>query len=258
MITLIPDITFGPPVREFVDLLTDGLAKAGLTNLLRLASSGSSLQDAILGLRPHAVVAMAQLSDEETLRLKRQGVHVLGFIPSAQAAVDLEIGRLQAAHLKSQGYDQIVAVRPMDKREKYSAPHRVDGVIQFGGRNDMVVLPTLEIGLTSHEALAALDSLPVGRVGMACYNDDVALAIVGAAQRRGLGIPGDVGVIGVDNSVVARASTPTISTIDISNEVNARELIGHILSGDQLEVEPESMSEHISGLKVIARESTGA
>ncbi|WP_189016563.1 LacI family DNA-binding transcriptional regulator [Paenarthrobacter histidinolovorans] len=258
VITLIPDITFGPPVREFVDLLTDGLAKAGLTNLLRLASSGSSLQDAILGLRPHAVVAMAQLSDEETLRLKRQGVHVLGFIPSAQAAVDLEIGRLQAAHLKSQGYDQIVAVRPMDKREKYSAPHRVDGVIQFGGRNDMVVLPTLEIGLTSHEALAALDSLPVGRVGMACYNDDVALAIVGAAQRRGLGIPGDVGVIGVDNSVVARASTPTISTIDISNEVNARELIGHILSGDQLEVEPESMSEHISGLKVIARESTGA
>jgi DNA-binding LacI/PurR family transcriptional regulator len=257
VITLIPDITFGPPIREFVDLLTEGLAKAGLTNLLRLASSENTLQDAILGLRPHAVVALAPLREDEVSRLQHQGVHVIGPPQLAQASVDTEIGRLQAEHLRSHGYRRIVAVRPLSKREQFSAPNRASGVVEFGRLHDMYVLPTVEIDLTSKEALKAVRSFPSGKIGVACYNDETALAVLGAAQRLGLDVPGDVGIIGVDNSAVAHASTPTITTININLEMNVRELISHILSGQQLEVSRETMREYVRGLEVVTGETTG-
>ena len=257
VITLIPDITFGPPVREFVDLLTEGLAKSGLTNLLRLSSSEHTLQDAIVGLRPHAIVAMAQLSPEEASRLKDQGIQVIGQSQTVQIAADRAIGRLQAEHLQSRGYTRVAPVRPRSKREQINAPHREAGVIEHCRLHNMEVLPTLEVGLSSDEAMKAVRTLPAGRVGLACYNDEVALAMLGAAQREGLSVPAAVGVMGVDNSVIARASTPTITTVNMNLELNVRELISRIISGHDLQVPAEEMDEYLKGLEVVPGETTG-
>lgn len=257
VITLIPDINFGPPVREFMDLLTEGLAKAGFTNLLRLSSSEHSLQDAIMGLRPQAVVALSQLSTEEKIRLKELGIRVIGETQDVQTASDRALGGLQAEYLRSQGYNRIAAVRPRAKREQLNAPHREAGIVHYGRLHDMEVLPTLEIGLSSVEALSAVESLPPGRVGLACYNDEVALAMLGAAQRLGLGIPSDVGIIGVDNSVVARAFTPTITTINIDLRLNVRELISRIVAGQDLPVPEESMGDYLQGFEVVPGGTTG-
>jgi DNA-binding LacI/PurR family transcriptional regulator len=251
VITLIPDITFGPTVREFVDLLTEGLAKEGLTNLLRLSSSEDSLQDAVLGLRPHSIVTMAPLRPEDIERLEKQGIYVIGQSQAFQAAADMAIGRLQAEHLLGQDYKRIAVVRPRSKREQYSAPEREKGVLEYGGLHAMEVLPTLEIGLTSDEALKAVRSLPAGRVGLACYNDEVALAILGAALREGVSIPAEMGIIGVDNSVIARASTPTITSISMDLELNVRELVSHVVSGQELRLPPEATDEYARGFTVI-------
>jgi DNA-binding LacI/PurR family transcriptional regulator len=258
VITLIPDITFGPTVREFVDLLTAGLAKEGLTNLLRLSSSEDSLQDAVLGLRPHSIVTMAQLQPEDIKRLQDQGVHVVGQSQAFQEAADTAIGRLQAEHLRSQGYTRIAAVRPRSKREQYSAPQREKGVLEHGSLHGLEVLPTLEVGLTSDEALKAVRRLPTGRVGLACYNDEVALAMLSAALREGVRVPTDLGIIGVDDSVIARASTPTISSVSIDLELNVRELINHIVSGQELPSRPAVADEFMSGFRVVVRETTGS
>jgi DNA-binding LacI/PurR family transcriptional regulator len=115
----------------------------------------------------------------------------------------------------------------------------------------MEVLPTLEIGLTSDEALKAVRSLPAGRVGLACYNDEVALAILGAALREGVSIPAEMGIIGVDNSVIARASTPTITSISMDLELNVRELVSHVVSGQELRIPPEATDEYARGFTVI-------
>ncbi|WP_416416379.1 LacI family DNA-binding transcriptional regulator [Paenarthrobacter aromaticivorans] len=258
VITLIPDITFGPPVREFVDLLTEGLAKVGLTNLLRLSSSEQTLQDAIVGLRPHAIVAMAHLSPEEASRLTDQGIQVIGQSQAVQIAADKAIGRLQAGHLQAQGYSRIVAVRPRSKREQINAPHREAGVLEYCRLHNLDVLPTLEIDLSSEEAVKAVRSLPSGRVGLACYNDEVALAMMGACRHLGLSVPGAVGVIGVDNSVIARASTPTITSVNMNLELNVRELISHIVSGQDLQVPDGAMDEYLRGLEIVPGETTGS
>lgn len=258
VITLIPDITFGPAVREFVDLLTDGLAKAGLTNLLRLSSSEDSLQDAVLGLRPHSIVTMAQLRPEDAARLKEQGIPVIGQSQDFQRFADAAIGRLQAEHLQLQGYTRIAAVRARSKREQFSAPHREEGVSEYAGTHGLEILPTVEVGLTSDEALRAVRGLPAGRIGLACYNDEVALAMLGAALREGVRVPTEIGIVGVDNSVIARASTPTITSVSIDLELNVRELINHILSGQELEILADARNDFVSGFRVVSRETTGA
>ena len=258
VITLIPDINFGPPIRDFMDLLTDGLAKAGLTNLLQLASSGQTLQNAVLGLRPHAVVALAQLSRQEAALLKEQGIRVIGQAHDVQTAVDTAIGALQAEHLRSLEYDRIVAVRPLSQREQLNAPHREAGLVEYGRAHDMEVLPTIEIGLTSEEALESVRSLPPGRVGLACYNDELALAMLGAAQRLGLSVPEVVGVIGVDNSVVARSFTPRITSVNIDLQLNVRELISAVVAGQELHVPEESIGEYLRGLNVVLGETTAS
>ena len=256
IITLIPDITFGLPLRDFVDLLTEGLSQAGFTNLLRLASSENTLQDAVLGLRPHALVTLAPLSPEEILRVEREGVRVVSFGEESQSSVDAEIGRVQVRHLAARGYDRVVAVRPRAKREQLNAPHRERGVVTEGVRIGLDVLPTLELDLTSADVLAALDSLPEQPIGVACYNDDVALAVLGAAQRLGRKVPEDIGIIGVDNTTIARAFTPPLTTIALNVVPNIRELVRHIVSGEELAVTEKTIREQLAGIEIVAGQTT--
>ncbi|WP_229785212.1 substrate-binding domain-containing protein [Paenarthrobacter histidinolovorans] len=200
---------------------------------------------------------MAHLSPEEASRLKDQGIQVVGQSPAVQIAADRAIGRLQAEHLQAKGYSRIVAVLPRSKREQINAPHREAGVLEYSRLHNLDVLPTLKIDLNSEEAVRAVRTLPAGRVGLACYNDEVALAMLGAARHVGLSVPGAVGVIGVDNSVIARASTPTITSVNMNLDLNVRELISHIVSGQDLQVPDGELDEYLRGLEVVPGDTTG-
>lgn len=54
-----------------------------------------------------------------------------------------------------------------------------------------------------------------GPVGVACCNDDVALAVLAAARALNRRTPEDVAVVGVDHTPVGQLWSPPLTTIDV-------------------------------------------
>ncbi|MBR8742853.1 LacI family DNA-binding transcriptional regulator [Nocardiopsis sp. MG754419] len=70
--------------------------------------------------------------------------------------------------------------------------------------------PTEEGGRAVVEQVVA-----TGATAVLAHNDLVAFGLVRRAAELGLGVPGDLSVIGVDNSHVARYSSPALTTVDM-------------------------------------------
>jgi DNA-binding LacI/PurR family transcriptional regulator len=53
------------------------------------------------------------------------------------------------------------------------------------------------------------------RYGICCYNDEVAVAVLGAAADLNLSVPGQVALVGADRTHVGQLISPRLTTIDI-------------------------------------------
>ncbi|MBI4900174.1 MAG: LacI family DNA-binding transcriptional regulator [Actinobacteria bacterium] len=243
VITLIPDVTIGPPLRELIDLITQELATAGYTNLLRLASTGASFEDAVLGLRPMGVVSLAPLSPDQRTRLEAQNVRVVEQSLEVQIAIDGAIGRLQAAHLGRMGYSRIAAAMPLIPRELPFATARAQGVRDWCEAEGVQVVDTLHIDMARGAMSHPTTMFGHAQLGVAAYNDDVAMAVVGAASKAGLRVPADIGVIGVDNADFGGVSSPTLSTIKLDLALSSHAIVEALVRGDGL---PTSSLEDLS------------
>ena len=88
--------------------------------------------------------------------------------------------------------------------------------------------------------------------GIFARNDSFAAIALQAIKGEGLSIPGDVSVVGFDNSELSRFTHPALTTMEIYRQWVAREAVAAIvgMSGDEKPVP--------SGRKttLIVREST--
>lgn len=83
------------------------------------------------------------------------------------------------------------------------------------------LLPELELVLSGptttvggREAAAALLDLDTPPTAIFCFNDQMAMGVYQAAQARGLSIPNDLSVVGVDNlEIIAGALEPGLTTV---------------------------------------------
>lgn len=237
VLTLIPDITFGPRLRELVDDVTRDLADAGVTNLLRFASSSTPFEDAVLALRPRGVWNLASFTPEQRDRLTEQGANLVEQSPQAQAAIDREIGAFQAQRLAEAGYDVVGPAVPTDFREMPFADARAEGALKWCAENGLATAPTLHVDLRRGGPTAAAELLRASRLGIAAYNDDVALAVLGAAAIAGRRVPDDLGVIGVDDTTVAAIATPSIATVSFAFEFSENEIVRALLLGGAADAE---------------------
>jgi LacI family transcriptional regulator len=76
--------------------------------------------------------------------------------------------------------------------------------------------------LWGHAAIDRLWSAPGPKPdGIFCGNDQIARGVIDALRERGVGVPGDVSVVGFDNwEIVAAQTRPPLTTVDM----NLREL----------------------------------
>ena len=244
VITLVPDMAFSRYFRDLVGELTRRLAGYGYTNLLRLASSGALLEDAVLSLRPFCVVAVAPLPAEQRSRLTRHRVKLIEPTADSVTATNVAIGRLQAEHLAKVGYRSLVSALP-----------RAEAARAWAGEHGMGVLPTLSVPFGSPAVVEAVRALPSG-VGVAAYNDDVALAVLGAAIRAGRQVPDDLGVMGADHSHFTTISMPSLTTVFLDVTGMADEMLRAILAGSPASPLPDAGHVAALGFSVVPGEST--
>jgi DNA-binding LacI/PurR family transcriptional regulator len=107
----------------------------------------------------------------------------------------------------------------------------------------------------AESAEAAVDALTRRKVrfdGIVAASDLIALGAIRALHREGIDVPKDVSVVGYDNNLLSRLSTPTLSTVQQDIPKAGRVLVSKLLewTGD---FRPEMLS-----TELIIRESCGA
>ncbi|RFU84428.1 LacI family transcriptional regulator [Streptomyces triticagri] len=102
---------------------------------------------------------------------------------------------------------------------------------------------------------AAARLLERGVTGIVCASDPIALGAVRAARRRGQSVPGDVSVVGYDDSAFMNCTEPPLTTVRQPIEAMGRaavellsaQIVGSAVPSEELLYEPE----------LVVRGSTG-
>ena len=260
-----------PIFPAFAEVVADALAKRGFTPVLcTRTSAGISEADYVEMLLEHQVsgvifsgglYAQAAADHEHYFRLRERGLPAvlvnaayddLGF---PRISVDDRRAVEQAfTHLRFLGHERIgMVLGPADhvpSARKLAAFQELCG--EHGTDPELV-----ERGLFSMEGgqAAGLRLLRKGATGVICASDVLALGVVRAARREGLGVPDGLSVVGFDDSALMSVTDPPLTTIRQPIEPMGRSAVATLIS--QIGGAPVSSEELLFEPELVVRGSTG-
>ncbi|MGY0463229.1 LacI family DNA-binding transcriptional regulator [Kitasatospora sp. cg17-2] len=141
----------------------------------------------------------------------------------ARPTVELDVGggmRAAVAHLAALGHRRIARLRSTHAAYTFRVRQAAfeETVLALG-------LDAVELGVSLNEGQAAarevahrLLELPDRPHAVICDDDVVAAGVYQAAAERGLRVPADLSVVGIDNVPVAALLTPPLTTVDLPGE----------------------------------------
>jgi DNA-binding LacI/PurR family transcriptional regulator len=91
-----------------------------------------------------------------------------------------------------------------------------------------------------------------------CFSDVLALGVVLSARRLGLSVPGDLSVIGFDDTLAARLSDPPLTTVRQDVDAKGRTAAAALVSAiDAARLDkPATPEHHLLPTELVVREST--
>jgi DNA-binding LacI/PurR family transcriptional regulator len=233
VIAVVPNTTFGGNLQDIFQTATTELASRGLTLLLHLATDTTAPLDRVVtGMKPRAVISLTPFTPEERGLLRSRGVRAFDPMTAGPSRdVNADIGAIQARHLIARGYRKLAFAHLQDARQGPFGQGREAGVRAECAAHRLPEPTIVRLGINVDDALAALDSLELPGVGVACYNDDVATALLAAAASRGWAVPRDLGLVGMDATPLSGVTIPPLTTIGYDLGAVAYNLITAALSG---------------------------
>jgi DNA-binding LacI/PurR family transcriptional regulator len=230
VVALLPYTHLSGNLQAVLEQATEELARHGLTLLLRLTTKNpTSLEQLVAQLRPRAVFALWPFTADERAVLERQGVSAIS-PAELDDGFDRKIGRAQAEYLVAKGYRRLAYVHLEDDRFRIWGPPREHGLAEVCAERGLPDPVVLRPRLDPHEVLDALGALPRGS-GVACYNDDIAIALMQAAAVRRIAIPDDLGIIGMDDTPLAAVTHPRLTTVSVDVSAAALRATRQLLEG---------------------------
>jgi DNA-binding LacI/PurR family transcriptional regulator len=254
-----------PIFPAFADVVGGALAQQGLTAVLCTQTAGGvSEADYIELLLQHHVsgvvfagglYAQADAPHDHYRMLAGRNLPVvlmnaaiedLGF---PRISCDDSVAVEQAwRHLASLGHERIgLLLGPLDHVPSQRKLAAARAVAAAAG----VELPQERVGramFTLEGGQAAAAKLwERGVTGIICANDPMALGAVRAARRQGLSVPGDVSIVGFDDSAFMTCTEPPLTTVRqpieamgrAAVELLALQISGKAVAPDELLYEPE-------------------
>jgi len=261
VVMLIPDWPLGPVLPQVMDSVGDGLAPFGLELFLHRCIAGRPVKNLWNAITPAAVIRVGSLGQDEDESLRRSQIGYLLELANTELERGLvlfpgvQTGRLQAQHLASRGHRRIGYAWPADNRLEGFATARLKGVRMACADLGLDQPDVQTSSFAPDEAGAAVGAwLRAGVTGVCAFNDELAMALIEAAHRQGLAIPGDLGVVGVDNLPWGAHSVPSLSTVAPNPEQIGRVIAEYVVSGvSGSTAQPETMSSTF--ISLIERES---
>jgi DNA-binding LacI/PurR family transcriptional regulator len=160
-------------------------------------------------------------------------------------------------HLASLGHERIgLILGPPDhvpSRRKLAAFEAV--ARDAGGAHTAELVERTMFSLEGGQAAAAR-LIKQGATGIVCASDPMALGAIRAARRAGLSVPGDVSVVGYDDSAFMNCTDPPLTTVRQPIEAIGRAAVA-LLTG-QIEGAAVQAEELFFEPELVARGSTAA
>ncbi len=244
-----------PIFPAFAEVMGVALAQRGFTPVLCTQTAGGISEpeyvDLLLQQQVSGIVFAGGLYAERDAphghygRLRERGVPTvlvnasidgLGF---PTVSCDDAVATEQAlAHLRSLGHVRIgILAGPEDhmpSRRKVHAAHAF-------ARRTGFTLPAANVARARYSIeaahAAAIHLLDAGVTGIVCASDLMALGAIRAAKRSGLAVPGDVSIVGFDDSFLMNCTEPPLTTVRQPIEPMSRMVIELLLaqmSGSEL------------------------
>jgi DNA-binding LacI/PurR family transcriptional regulator len=224
----LPAWALGAAVAEWVSTGVAELERLGYTPLvhLRHGTGDQSLARACDRVRPVGLIAPAEaLTPERVIALAENGTRAM--LAIAQEPLDhvatlvydqALVGATAVAHLIERGHRNIVALVPSEPEFAAIGADRLRGAQAVATAHGATLhcaeatCSAAEIG----QALAPI--LPSNPTALYAFNDEYAFGALDALETSGHEVPGDVALIGCDDSVAARrAKLTTIALGDPRN-----------------------------------------
>lgn len=262
VLLILPDWPMDYSMRTHLDEASLVLDRAGYSLVTMTPHPGGQAQPLWETLRPDVVLGMAPLPREMTSEIRESGVqHVLAAVLEDQpepAQGDLgfvEGPRLQVEHLLSTGRRMLAFAG--------SADPRIADLVRI--RRTLAGRTLTERTGTGFAADADIDQgnaaevledwLSRGVDGVVAYNDDIAALVAGSVLRSGRSVPGDVAVVGHDDSPLASLFVPGLTSVRIDTAGLGRYVAELALSAVTDSPKPEAGPETEAHL--VIRQSTG-
>ncbi|MEM9840314.1 MAG: LacI family DNA-binding transcriptional regulator [Pseudomonadota bacterium] len=178
--------------------------------------------------KPDGLVLVPPLANENALDevMKRRSINTVRIgpnsVPESDANATVRINDRKASeeltrHLLSLGHKRIGFIRGVEDQDAteerfqgYAEALRSHGIAV----DQSLVLPgtfDFDSGLRGGQHFLALDTPPTA---VFAANDDMAAGVIMAALRAGVSVPGDLSVVGFDDSEISVRTWPTLTTVN--------------------------------------------
>ncbi|MGV9386617.1 LacI family DNA-binding transcriptional regulator [Nonomuraea sp. NPDC003707] len=218
---ILPDWPVEHSLRRYLEEATLVLDRAGYSLVTWTRHAGGRSRPLWETLDPDLVVPVVPLPRDDLDVLRREaGARLLfgGGEPSELHEVpSLRAGpALQVEHLHERGHARLAVARTGEPRLELLAGLRAS---LARARAAELGLEIADMRTVSDEDGSAADAVrdwvDSGVTGVIAYNDDIAAAVVGAAVRAGIALPGRLAVVGHDDSPLARLLVPALTSVRV-------------------------------------------
>jgi DNA-binding LacI/PurR family transcriptional regulator len=170
-----------------------------------------------------------QLADTNA-RFVVWGAHMPGQRYRSIGSDNLLGGRRATLHLARLGRRAILFLGGSDPEARQRRRGYLDALDEFGIEADPKLITPVEFELESAEAaVGRLLRRGIAFDGIVAASDLIALGAIRALRRAGISVPGDVSVVGYDDMLLSRLSTPALSTIRQDTFLAGQSLVASIL-----------------------------
>jgi LacI family gluconate utilization system Gnt-I transcriptional repressor len=262
---VVPTIS-GPVFLQTVQSLTEALAERGYQ--LMLGQSGyvdsreDALLEAIIGRRPDGIVLTGILhSAEGRKRLLAAGIPVVETWDLTPTPLDMlvgfsheAVGRAVVEFLRLKGRRHLAVVAGDDERSRRRHAAFCDAARSAGLREVPVLrVPAPTTLKSGRAALAELLREAPDIDAVFCSSDLLALGVLIEAQSRGLGVPGQLAVVGFGDLEFAADLQPALTTVRIDAAAIGRQAAQFIVDRAEGREVPQRVVD--IGFSIVARGS---
>ncbi|GGN60830.1 LacI family transcriptional regulator [Actinoplanes lobatus] len=259
-----------PIFPALAEVVTGSLAQRGFTPALCARTIGgvpeSDYVEMLLDHQVSGVIfaggsyALADASHEHYRRLTERGLPVvlvnagvdeLGF---PRVSTDDAVAVEQAyGHLRSLGHERIGMV--LGPEGHIPSRRKLSAMIQVAGAEDAAARVERSSFSMEGARVAATRLVERGVTGIICASDVLALGAIRAARRLGRSVPGDVSVVGFDDSAFMTCTDPPLTTVRQPIETMGQAAVDLLVS--QIDEAREFSDELLFEPELVVRGSTG-